>query len=128
MNPTNEPLAASSPQGDEDFAGDDADAPLMQALEQYQAGLDAGHQPDRLRFLEEHAAIADELGPCLESLHLMHTGRPRLEGRLSRFLPPPAPDGSEAIQPAIPLGDFRIVREIGRRRRGARSQAPPASP
>ena len=75
------------------------DARLVAALHEYQAALDAGRPPDRDAFLARHAAVAPELGECVDGLLLVHD-----------LLPPPA----DLPGPGQPLGDFRIVRELGR--------------
>src|SRR5205823_11120930 len=62
--------------------------------------------PARRAFLARHADIAGALSDCLDGLDLVHTAGPRL-----RDSAPAAPAGAE---PPAALGDFRIVRELGR--------------
>jgi tetratricopeptide (TPR) repeat protein len=79
------------------------DARIVRALEEYLAAARAGQPPDRADFLARHADVAEALVPCLDGLHLVETasvGVPRA----------PASDG----QPPSLLGDYRILRELGR--------------
>src|SRR5205823_14526365 len=62
--------------------------------------------PARRAFLARHADIAGALSDCLDGLDLVHTAGPRL-----RDSAPAAPAGAE---PPAALGDYRIVRELGR--------------
>jgi WD40 repeat protein/serine/threonine protein kinase len=82
------------------------DSRVIQAVEEYQAAQKAGAQPDREAFLARHAAIAEALGPCLDGLELVQAAAPDLSQ-------PAGPLGSPAVERAA-MGDFRIVREIGR--------------
>jgi tetratricopeptide (TPR) repeat protein len=81
------------------------DPRLVAALDEYMDALEAGERPDRLAFLARHADVAAALAACLDGVSLVLAGAPRL---LSVEADGPAPphDG--------PLGDFRLVREIGR--------------
>src|SRR5690348_11554930 len=84
--------------------GDADDPRLVDALRQYQAALDAGTRPIRRDFLARYPEIAGELAECLDGLEFLRCAAPRLQ-------PPSA-------GPAFPLdgtlGDFRLVREVGR--------------
>ncbi|HKB02099.1 MAG TPA: serine/threonine-protein kinase [Gemmataceae bacterium] len=83
----------------------DLDDPrVFQAVQEYLAALEAGKRPDRSAFLARHAEIAPALSECLASLELIHTAGPKLRD--------PAPGAT--VDPPTALGDFRIVREIGR--------------
>jgi serine/threonine protein kinase len=82
-----------------------SDPRVLQAVEDYLAAAEAGRRPDRVAFLARHAAIADVLSGCLDGLELLQRGVPELQG------PPSSPP---ADFPATPLGDFRLLREIGR--------------
>ena len=82
---------------------------LLEAVKEYQARIEAGEAPNRAEFLARHRDLGDELAECLEGLDLL---RHVTDSAPSRSSPPATPVG-EAV-PAEPLGDFRIVREIGR--------------
>jgi serine/threonine protein kinase/WD40 repeat protein/tetratricopeptide (TPR) repeat protein len=82
------------------------DPRVVQALEEYLAALEAGPRPDRQAFLARHGEIAAALGRALDGLEFIRTAAPQFPG-------PGADEGAE-VRPEGPLGDFRIVREIGR--------------
>jgi hypothetical protein len=71
-------------------------ATLVRVLDAYLADLQAGRHPDRAELLAEYPGLADELASCLAGLEFIHNAASK------------GPDS-----PAR-LGDFRIVREVGR--------------
>jgi serine/threonine protein kinase len=79
---------------------------LLRAAQEYLAALEAGGRPDRAAFAARFPELREELGPYLEALDLFHATAPvvRSSGQ---------PVADEALPPGA-LGDFRIVREIGR--------------
>jgi serine/threonine protein kinase/Tfp pilus assembly protein PilF len=86
------------------------DTRVIEAVEEYLAALETGARLDRMEFLARHLEIAEALARCLDGLEFVHGVAPQLSGT--------AP-GSRAllaagIHPESPLGDFRIVREVGR--------------
>jgi serine/threonine protein kinase len=82
-----------------------ADDPrVIGALDEYVAALEAGRRPDRATFLAARADIAEPLAACLDGLDLVHHAAAHLD--------PPAADVD--LADAIPLGDFRLLRVIGR--------------
>ncbi len=86
------------------------DPRVLAALEEYLAAVDAGQRPDRQDFLARHAAVAAPLAKALEGLEFIReaASQPGLgSGPSPAAAPDPAPDLS-------PLGDYRIIREIGR--------------
>jgi hypothetical protein len=88
------------------------DPRIIRAVQDYLDTLEAGCKPDRQEFLTRFPTIAGPLAECLDALEFVHTVGPRLE----EPAPVPATPGSApaAIDLGIPLGDFRILREIGR--------------
>lgn len=96
---TNGSRAAAEPGG--------AEAPedeLVRVLDAYLAAVDAGRPPDPEQLIAEHPRIADRLRDCLGVFGLAE----RLAGDPEEDLPPDP--GLRATQ----LGDFRLVRPIGR--------------
>src|SRR5262245_41409768 len=90
-----------------------ADPRVTRAVEEYLDALKAGRRPDRRQFLARHPAIAEALAECLDGLEFIRaaaTDLPLPAGDQAGLLGGP---GSEP-QPAAPLGDFRIMREVGR--------------
>jgi serine/threonine protein kinase/tetratricopeptide (TPR) repeat protein len=84
------------------------DSRLAAALVEYCALVDEGRLPGRSEFLARHGSIAGPLEECLAGLELIHHAagefRPSSEGD---------PAVGAADQPSL-LGEFRIIREIGR--------------
>ncbi|MEX2138374.1 MAG: serine/threonine-protein kinase [Pirellulales bacterium] len=95
------------------------DPRVIAALEKYLLLCEEGAPPERQSFLAGFSEIADVLGPCLEGLALVQAAVPGVSGEgpaagLRLPLPPGeggvrANDEDDAL-----LGDFRIIREIGR--------------
>jgi serine/threonine protein kinase/WD40 repeat protein len=78
------------------------DPRVIAAVEEYLAELEAGHGPDRMRFLSSYPQeVAAAVAECLDSLELV-----RAVGQELRPSQPPEPPPS--------LGDFRLIREVGR--------------
>jgi serine/threonine protein kinase len=81
---------------------------LVVAVEAYQEARRSGRPIDRQAFLTEHAAVADRLAVYLDALDLIQSV---VEDS------PPTHDLVEHQSPLGPgdvLGDFRIMREVGR--------------
>lgn len=75
-----------------------ADPRVFRALQDYQAELDAGRHPSHAEFVARYADVAGALAGCLRGLDLVCSGASRAS----------SPAGS------IRLGDFRVLREVGR--------------
>jgi serine/threonine protein kinase len=86
------------------------DPRVIAALEEYLAALKAGQAPDRLAFQARHPEIAGVLAECLDGLEWMWGAAPGLR---PAAVPAVAPVGG-GVEPGTPLGDFHIIREIGR--------------
>jgi hypothetical protein len=83
-----------------------SDSHLVQVLDGYLAALQAGTAPDKEELLAQYPELAEDLEACLASLDFIRqaavkpaVGEPGLE---------------DADSPNRTLGDYRIVREIGR--------------
>jgi serine/threonine protein kinase/tetratricopeptide (TPR) repeat protein len=90
-----------------------ADPRVVQALEEYWEAVEAGQPPDLQPFLARHAEIAQPLAECLEGLAWVDA----VAGQLP--LPVPSHSGPLGllvgdVQMGIPLGDFHLLREVGR--------------
>jgi serine/threonine protein kinase len=83
------------------------DGKLARALEAYLSAVERGQAVDPERLAAEYPAIAGELRSCLEILRLAG----RVEGEPGAAA---AVDGTEDHAPAPMLGDFRILRQVGR--------------
>src|SRR3954470_15002392 len=85
----------------------EADVSLMQALDGYLASMEAGTAPPEEEFLACYPHLAGELRECLASLAFIR--------RASPGVPSPADAPKHEVEPTSGcLGDFRVVREVGR--------------
>jgi serine/threonine protein kinase len=80
----------------------------VRAVREYLALVAAGHKPDRRAFAAGYPQIAEALAECLGGLDFVQAAIPELS-RLDSALG----DGDLAAKGGT-MGDFRIVREIGR--------------
>jgi len=94
-----------SPGGNEQLTDDSR---LAEAMEEYQALLAAGEKPNHATFLARFPEIAGNLAECLAGLDFLHAAAPNLSAPLSGSAPLAGPDGGK------PLGDFRLISELGR--------------
>src|SRR6516225_5716899 len=83
------------------------DPRMLDAVREYQAALDAGQRPDRKAFDARYPDIAEALAGCLDALEFVHAAAPSLAADAV----PPSPS---EFQPEQPLGDFHLIRELGR--------------
>ncbi len=83
------------------------DPRIVAAIEEYLAAARAGSLPDRSEFLARHGEIAGELAECLDGLDFIREAAGSQD-------PGGEPDPGPRFEPAASLGDFRIVRELGR--------------
>jgi len=88
------------------------DPRLLKLVQEYLRELESGRQPDRRQWLQRYPDLAEALGPCLEGLELVHRAAP-LASPLSGSSPRLPSNTTEPLL-TNPLGDFQIVREIGR--------------
>jgi serine/threonine protein kinase/Flp pilus assembly protein TadD len=84
------------------------DSGVVAAVRDYLNALETGCRPDRAAFLARYPALSGALAEVLDGLEFMHDAASRVLS-VSEL-----PDS--AAQPALgmPLGDFRLLREIGR--------------
>src|SRR5207237_637333 len=64
--------------------------------------------PNRQEFLSRHPEIAGELATCLDGLAFVHSAAAQMQG------PAATAQVDEESATAKPLGDFKLIREIGR--------------
>jgi serine/threonine protein kinase/outer membrane protein assembly factor BamB len=102
------PSDRQSPSADEptldvtcDYVGSGAAEQLVRVLDQYLDDLKAGKQPDREAFIAQHPQLASQLEACLAGLDFIHGTEQVPPERLQR------------------LGDYRLIREVGRGGMGA---------
>ena len=108
MNRFNENYNPSDPtRGLLDHADED-DPRLLEAIKEYTAAIESGKRINRQEFLAKHADIAADLSVCLNSLNFIQTAAAQIPGT------PTTEPQVHADLSAKPLGDFKLVREIGR--------------
>jgi WD40 repeat protein/serine/threonine protein kinase len=116
VNPidSHEPVAPPSLEGTANrFSVSQDDPRVIEALREYAAALEAGQKPNRQTFLAGHADIAGPLAECLDGLEFVHAAGPPLQ-RSAVDRPTAGLSTPAELEPATPLGDFQILREIGR--------------
>jgi hypothetical protein len=89
------------------------EALITRVVEEYRAALQAGQKPDRQVFLARYPEIADALAECLDALEFIENAAPQLQKPALERQNNLSSSAAE-VQPEGPLGDFRIVREVGR--------------
>jgi len=72
-------------------------------LDEYVSALEAGNAPDRETLLATHPDLAEELQAALLGIDFVRCAAPRL-----------APEQDADAQPGRSLGDYRLLRELGR--------------
>ena len=80
------------------------------ALDAYLAELEAGRRPSREAFFAHEPELAQELAECLDALEFIHAAAGG-SGSMSDDAPDASP---EALRPAAVLGDYRLIRRVGR--------------
>ena len=86
------------------------DPRVVSALEEYLEALSAGRTISRSDFLAQHSEIADALRQCLSGLEFIHAAGMQLSASQAFSSSRP----SDLISPSARLGDYRILREVGR--------------
>src|SRR5262245_64692463 len=95
-------------------AGDSPRGELAEILENYLASLEQGIAPDQDALLAAHPHLANELRPYLDSLRFLHGAT--CDMRLSRSSTNDTDgiSGEPAESRGRQIGEYRLVREIGR--------------
>jgi serine/threonine protein kinase/tetratricopeptide (TPR) repeat protein len=84
------------------------DSRVVRALQEYRAARQAGMLPDRGEVLARFPHAAAELSACLDALDFVQAAAPQLQAA------PPHVVEHAGLSAEAPLGDYRLVREIGR--------------
>jgi serine/threonine protein kinase/tetratricopeptide (TPR) repeat protein len=82
---------------------------LAGVLEGYLAELENGSAPDCESLLSEHPDLAEELRPYLDSLRMLHNAAREMKSTSNGLL-----SGAKGGGKPRQIGDYRIIREIGR--------------
>lgn len=102
-------MTESSEKQRSDSSSDAEDPRLTEAMEKYLAELESGSRPDRKQFLARYVDIAEELAVSLEGIDFIYCVAPQLRDAQCR-----SSEKTDLFQPLAALGDYRIVRELGR--------------
>jgi serine/threonine protein kinase/Tfp pilus assembly protein PilF len=86
------------------------DPRVIVALEAYLEAMRAGRPWSRDEFLSRHAEISEALAQCLSGVEFIQAAADQLDGSYVQASSKPA----EVMPPSAQLGDYRILREIGR--------------
>ena len=86
------------------------DPRLIAALEGYLEELCAGRPRSQDEFLARHADIADALGPCLKAVEFIQSAAAQLSDPQMIT----TADQTDSLPRRAQLGDYRILREVGR--------------
>ncbi len=81
---------------------------IASALEEYLGELRSGRRPDRANFLARHPEVADKLDGCLDALEFVHSAA------FAGSAEDPDSSAEWSLPAATRLGDFQILREVGR--------------
>jgi len=112
MNLSNPPSQITDIHDPADDLSEFPDDPrLMQAAQEYLQDLEAGRRPNRKEFLRRFPDLVVPLAQCLDGIDMVQGAACRDRESLG-----PVPLTAESIDPATanPLGDFKLLREIGR--------------
>src|SRR5690349_12689625 len=91
----------------EPFGPDESHQRLARALAEYEAEMRAGRRPDRDAFRARYPDLADVLAPALRGLEFLH-------GAVASLSATSSLDLAAVAAEAVALGDFRLLREVGR--------------
>jgi serine/threonine protein kinase/Flp pilus assembly protein TadD len=89
------------------------DSRVIRAVEEYLAALEAGSHPDPQAWLARHPEISETLAKCLDGLDFVRAAAPLFD-QPSVEQPASFPCPTAPSTPAAPLGDYHLVRELGR--------------
>lgn len=84
------------------------DPRLLSAVEEYLSAIESGRRPNRQEFVARYPEIARELSECIQGLSFVNAGAAQVAADAG------VESGDHIGMAAKPLGDFRLLREIGR--------------
>lgn len=90
---------------------DEDDPRIVKLMKEYQAELEQGRRPDRKELLGRNPELAAVLAHALDGLDLLYRGAKDLTRSHPHPRPVPLDTG---VGPGARLGEFEIIREVGR--------------
>jgi serine/threonine protein kinase len=90
------------------------EASLAATLEEFLGLAKSGQRPSREEFLARHPDRADALAECLDGLEFILSAAPQVESDGNAPTGPGEGGPAGSIVPSTQLGDYQIVREVGR--------------
>jgi serine/threonine protein kinase len=90
-----------------------AERDLVAAAKEYALAVETGCRPDRAAFLAQYPHLGADLEACMDALDALQPEPTRLQPPADLAQPPIGATDEQGL-PAEPLGDFRIIRAIGR--------------
>src|SRR5262245_42462662 len=93
-----------------DLPATEADPRVVVLLKEYEEALKAGRRLNRRDLLARHPNLTEELAEGLDALEFVYAAA----GQLQRPDTAPVPTAAGEVSPPNRLGDFRILRPIGR--------------
>lgn len=88
---------------------DDEDDPrVFEIVQRYLQRIEAGEYPDRVELESRYPDLVATIEPYLDAIEMLHAAAPQLRD------PTDSTSDPDDLPAAEPLGDFRLVREIGR--------------
>jgi serine/threonine protein kinase/WD40 repeat protein len=100
--------ALMSPRSDPNSSSDERD-PVERLAEDFVARHRRGDRPSPAEYAERHPQLADRIHALFPALLLMEHHKPGALGQSGS-----AEDLGVAVAPLVQLGDYRIIREVGR--------------
>jgi serine/threonine protein kinase len=86
---------------------------MLAAVQEYLTAMEKGQKPNRQEFLVRYSDIAGELADCLDGLEFVHAACPDF-CQAGTSEPTDILLGATEFRSTVPLGDYRIIRLIGR--------------
>ena len=82
---------------------------LFEAVQHYLHEMEQGRRPSRQEWVARYPDLSPQLDECLDALNFMRDAASGVQPGGSR-----GSTGAAGLRPGMPIGDFEIVREIGR--------------
>ena len=94
--------------------GDIVHPRVFAAMQEYTAAIDAGKRPSRQELLEKYSDVAEELSAYLHGVAFLDSAVEQIKGEVGVKSTGEEKSSGGLIGFGEPLGDFHLVREIGR--------------